>query len=276
VQGKYYIVEPSGLLIYIGIELHLDPACLIMHNSGGTNPKFRYLGEGDYAIGYHDLLHNAVKFNRPGGGITVMVDVLRMPERSFGYVPTPALVLPIEFTLPLAAYAEMGGHMASVVPLAEVRRSASGVLVARHQDPAVFAVADLQREPGRVGGLQLVGLALEDAGQHQVAVRRDMGAQQRREQLQRRGQDVGQHQRVAALRQPGRAGAQGHAVVARIALRGLHGCRVDVDGLDAVRPMQRSADGLAPPAGEAAPAREVCYTPHNKGRSGPIMQINCQ
>jgi hypothetical protein len=56
----------------------------------------------------------------PGGGITVMVDVLRMPDRSFGYVPTPALVLPIEFTLPLADYAAIGGHMDQVVPLETV------------------------------------------------------------------------------------------------------------------------------------------------------------
>jgi hypothetical protein len=60
----------------------------------------------------------------PGGGITVMVDVLRMPERSFGYVPTPALVLPIEFTLPLAAYEAMGGHMDRVVTLDEALRRA--------------------------------------------------------------------------------------------------------------------------------------------------------
>src|SRR5690606_18892484 len=37
----------------------------------------------------------------PGGGITVMVDVTRMPRNSFGYVPTPALVAPIEFTMRL-------------------------------------------------------------------------------------------------------------------------------------------------------------------------------
>ena len=60
----------------------------------------------------------------PGGGITVMVDVLDMPDNAFGYVPTPALVLPIEFTMPLAAYATMGGHMGNVVPLEEVLRSA--------------------------------------------------------------------------------------------------------------------------------------------------------
>ena len=30
----------------------------------------------------------------PGGGITFMVDVTRLPENAFGYVPTPALVAP--------------------------------------------------------------------------------------------------------------------------------------------------------------------------------------
>jgi len=53
----------------------------------------------------------------PGGGITLMVDVLRMPDRSFGYVPTPALVLPIEFTMTPDAYAGMGGHVDRVVPI---------------------------------------------------------------------------------------------------------------------------------------------------------------
>lgn len=58
----------------------------------------------------------------PGGGITLMVDVLRMPERSFGYVPTPALVLPIEFTVPRDAYAAMGGHVGEIVSLEEALR----------------------------------------------------------------------------------------------------------------------------------------------------------
>ncbi|MGQ0675023.1 MAG: 6-hydroxynicotinate reductase [Rhodospirillales bacterium] len=56
----------------------------------------------------------------PGGGITVMVDVARMPDRSFGHVPTPALVAPIEFTMRLSDYAELGGHVASVVPVERV------------------------------------------------------------------------------------------------------------------------------------------------------------
>jgi hypothetical protein len=56
----------------------------------------------------------------PGGGITIMVDVLDMPDNAFGYVPTPAIVGPIEFTMPHEIYAGLGGHMASVKPLEEV------------------------------------------------------------------------------------------------------------------------------------------------------------
>jgi len=56
----------------------------------------------------------------PGGGITIMVDVTRMPANAFGYVPTPALVAPIEFTLKLADYGTLGGYMDHVRPLESV------------------------------------------------------------------------------------------------------------------------------------------------------------
>lgn len=56
----------------------------------------------------------------PGGGITVMVDVMRMPDNSFGTVPTPAIVAPIEFSMRLDDYQALGGHMGYVRPLADV------------------------------------------------------------------------------------------------------------------------------------------------------------
>ncbi|MCO4054772.1 MAG: 6-hydroxynicotinate reductase [Bosea sp.] len=55
-----------------------------------------------------------------GGGITVMADVTRMPKGSFGYVPTPAIVAPIEFTLPRSLYARLGGHMGDIVSMDDV------------------------------------------------------------------------------------------------------------------------------------------------------------
>jgi hypothetical protein len=56
----------------------------------------------------------------PGGGITVMVDVMDMPTNSFGYVPTPALVAPIEFTLRREDYGTLGGHMEHIQPVRDV------------------------------------------------------------------------------------------------------------------------------------------------------------
>ena len=56
----------------------------------------------------------------PGGGITLMADVMDLPERAFGYVPTPALVAPLEFTLPRDAYAGMGGHMGAIRSVEDV------------------------------------------------------------------------------------------------------------------------------------------------------------
>jgi 6-hydroxynicotinate reductase len=58
----------------------------------------------------------------PGGGITYMVDVLAMPDNGFGYVPTPAIVGPIEFTMRLADYQALGGHMDHVRQIDEVIR----------------------------------------------------------------------------------------------------------------------------------------------------------
>jgi hypothetical protein len=43
-----------------------------------------------------------------------------MPKGSFGYVPTPALVAPIEFTLPRALYERLGGHAAELVSAADM------------------------------------------------------------------------------------------------------------------------------------------------------------
>ncbi|MEP7299455.1 MAG: 6-hydroxynicotinate reductase [Burkholderiales bacterium] len=55
----------------------------------------------------------------PGGGITMMVDVMRMPDGAFGTVPTPAIVAPIEFSMRLDDYRALGGHMEHVRSLGD-------------------------------------------------------------------------------------------------------------------------------------------------------------
>jgi hypothetical protein len=70
----------------------------------------------------------------PGGGITYMVDVSRMPDNSFGSVPTPAIVAPIEFTLRLDDYQALGGHMDHVVRLDTVIEDAANRVVDAHPE----------------------------------------------------------------------------------------------------------------------------------------------
>jgi hypothetical protein len=65
----------------------------------------------------------APAYHWPGGGITVMVDVTRMPRNSFGYVPTPAIVAPIEFSMPRKLYERLGGHAEAIVSIDDMLRS---------------------------------------------------------------------------------------------------------------------------------------------------------
>jgi hypothetical protein len=70
----------------------------------------------------------------PGGGITFMVDVTRLPKNAFGYVPTPALVAPIEFTMRRDDYAVLGGHMGAVRDVGELHEVDKKRLDAPHSD----------------------------------------------------------------------------------------------------------------------------------------------
>ena len=63
----------------------------------------------------------------PGGGITFMVDVTQMPAGAFGYVPTPALVAPIEFTLRLSRLCRARRPHGS--------RPSAGVAAGQHRNP---------------------------------------------------------------------------------------------------------------------------------------------
>jgi 6-hydroxynicotinate reductase len=91
----------------------------------------------------------------PGGGITVMVDVLGMPDNSFGTVPTPAIVAPIEFTMRLEDYAALGGHVSYVQTIESVLRDGGW-----HKDgaPQTRVWGSLQaRHPWPIGHPPMLG-----------------------------------------------------------------------------------------------------------------------
>jgi NAD-dependent dihydropyrimidine dehydrogenase PreA subunit len=60
-------------------------------------------------------------FVLPGGGITFYVDVEQVQAGAFTWVPTPATVAPIEYTMRLDDYETMGGHIEAVKPFAALK-----------------------------------------------------------------------------------------------------------------------------------------------------------
>ena len=55
-------------------------------------------------------------FVLPGGGISFMVDVERVKTGAFYWTPTPATICPLEYTMTLEDYKEMGGHTEAMKP----------------------------------------------------------------------------------------------------------------------------------------------------------------
>jgi len=62
----------------------------------------------------------APTFIMPGGGITFVVDVEQVKSPFFYWVPTPAVVAPIEYTMKKEDYIAIGGHAHAIRPLDEV------------------------------------------------------------------------------------------------------------------------------------------------------------
>ncbi len=110
------------------IAENCEPAlCTVMFAAGaggslraGVTQNPVRLTRSVQALKTHVTCGGAPAFVWPGGGITLMVDVTKMPAGSFGYVPTPALVAPLEFTLRRDDYRALGGHDAAVRTVSDI------------------------------------------------------------------------------------------------------------------------------------------------------------
>jgi hypothetical protein len=117
------------------IEENCEPALTSITFIGGAGGSLR-AGVTENPIKLTQSIKNALTrvtcggapvYIWPGGGITLMVDVTCLPENSFGYVPTPALVAPIEFTLKQNDYEALGGHMEHVMSINDVLSGKAGL-----------------------------------------------------------------------------------------------------------------------------------------------------
>lgn len=79
----------------------------------------------------------APAFIYPGGGITFAVDVEKVPGQSFSWIPTPATVAPIEYTMERRIYEEIGGHVGSIRSLKQVLAEVEFVLMGESGEVAI-------------------------------------------------------------------------------------------------------------------------------------------
>lgn len=97
--------------------------------SGGTGGSARG-GVCDYPLGITKAVHEgkavltiggASVFVYPGGGINFIVDTEQVVTKGFTWVPTPATVAPVEYTMTKEDYEAIGGHMDQIKDISEYR-----------------------------------------------------------------------------------------------------------------------------------------------------------
>jgi len=72
--------------------------------------------EGKVAI----TVGGARPFIFPGGGINFLVDVEQIKHGSIYLSPTPSFIIPVEYTMTLETFKEIGGHIDAIRPVEEV------------------------------------------------------------------------------------------------------------------------------------------------------------
>jgi len=104
------------------IQNHCEPSRVSGIFVGGSGGSFR-AGVSSYPIKLTRAVHEnraiitvggAPTYILPGGGIDFLVDVEKVKAGAFAWIPTPATLAPIEVTMRLADYREIGGHLGSI------------------------------------------------------------------------------------------------------------------------------------------------------------------
>ncbi|MBP8864939.1 MAG: 4Fe-4S binding protein [Acetobacterium sp.] len=133
-----FILEEDGSIVEVPMtEAALKVAMAIQNNcqrsmtsvlyTGGTGGSARG-GVCTHPVKITEAVHaqkavltigGAPAFVYPGGGINFMVDTEKVVNKAFTWVPTPATVAPVEYTMKKSDYQAMGGHMDQIRDVSE-------------------------------------------------------------------------------------------------------------------------------------------------------------
>ena len=134
-NGKLFELDEGGDLREIplteackkalsAISATCEPSRVSAVYMGGAGGSAR-AGVTRYPIRLTEAVHNARAsltvggapvYVLPGGGINFLVDVERVKQGAFYWTPTPATICPIEYTMTLSDYRDMGGHVEAMKP----------------------------------------------------------------------------------------------------------------------------------------------------------------
>lgn len=140
-NGAQLTVDENGKVKEVPMEPQVEAVVQLIRDnceesrvaaiySGGSGGSARG-GVTNYPVKLTRAVHNgdakltiggAETFVMPGGGINFIVDVEKVVPKAFTWVPTPATVAPIEYTMTKEKYQEIGGHMDGIVDVSKVRK----------------------------------------------------------------------------------------------------------------------------------------------------------
>ena len=83
---------------------------VVSQQAGGSSDTVARLW-AEHAGKAHLTIGGAPAYDYPGGGINCIVDTAKVVNHAFTWVPTPATVAPVEYTMTKEDYAMIGGHM---------------------------------------------------------------------------------------------------------------------------------------------------------------------
>ena len=111
------MTEKAEKVIQVLAE-NCEESCVSVIYTGGTGGSARAgvtrlpkkLTEAIHREEVRLTIGGAPTFVLPGGGINFMVDISKVIPGAFSWVPTPATVAPVEYTMTREKYEEIGGH----------------------------------------------------------------------------------------------------------------------------------------------------------------------
>ncbi len=122
-------LEPEVAAVVQQIRDNCEEARVSAIYCGGTGGSARG-GITNYPIKLSRAIHageakltigGAEAFILPGGGINFEVDVEKVVPKAFTWVPSPATVAPVEYTMKKDKYAGIGGHVDQVVAVTKIK-----------------------------------------------------------------------------------------------------------------------------------------------------------